>query len=118
LASNGVFTAFIKRILKGGKNESSKEGESELKRGYATYDKLQTSEAVLGHRLADLIDKKEHVFLHDIASDYPQLNPREYDSHAIGRKNTFNMPMEWNESWWCKVHALQDAYRKLAATKK
>jgi len=55
------------------------------------------------------------VFLHDIAGDYPQLHPRKYDSYAIGRKSTFNMPMEWNESWWCKIPALQAAYKKLAA---
>jgi len=115
LASDGIFTALAKRMFKRGRNEKHTEGDSASNGGYATYDKLQTSEAVLGHRLADLMNKNEHVFLHDIAGDYPQLHPRKYDSYAIGRKSTFNMPMEWNESWWCKIPALQAAYKKLAA---
>ena len=90
--------------------------------GYATehtaYKELWTSEAVLGYRLAELIDKRDQVFLHDIAGDYPQLEPRKYDLLATGRKNSSGMPMEWNESWWCKASALQNAYRRLGSPKK
>ncbi len=118
--SNGIFAALATRIFQNGKNKRRSEvaSKSAGEGAYATYEKVCTSEAVLGHQLANLMSGHDHVFLHDIAGEYPQLQPRKYDSYAIGRKDTSNMPMEWNESWWCRVPALKDAYRRLSASKK
>ncbi|MFH1081395.1 MAG: class I SAM-dependent methyltransferase [Pseudomonadota bacterium] len=78
-----------------------------------TFDGNCTSEAIFGNKLAALIPPEGHVFLHDIANDYPQLTPRKYDHVAVGRSDSNNDPMEWNESWWCNVSDLKKAYRQL-----
>lgn len=81
--------------------------------GVQTYDGNCTTEAMLGNDLAALMKPENFVFLYDIANDYPQLSSRKYDSSAIGRTDCNNVPMEWNESWWCKVTALKAAYHSL-----
>jgi hypothetical protein len=77
-----------------------------------TFDGNCTTEAIWGNKLADLMKPEDHVFLYDIANDYQQMTPRKYDHAAIGRSDSNNIPMEWNESWWCNVAALKVAYRQ------
>lgn len=79
-----------------------------------TFDGNCTTEAVWGNRLASFMKKEENVFLYDIANDYPELSPRKYDHTVIGRTDSQNKPMEWNETWWCTVSALKAAYRRLS----
>jgi len=55
---------------------------------------------------------EDHVFIHDITNDCQQMTLRKYDHAAIGRSDSNNIPMEWNESWWCNVAALKVAYRQ------
>jgi len=83
-----------------------------------TFDGNCTSEAIFGNKLASLMQPEDHVYLYDIADDYPQLSPRKYDHLAVGRSNAHDAPMEWNETWWCKAAALKDAYRRLAELEK
>ena len=77
-----------------------------------TFDGNCTTEAIWGSKLATLMKQEDHVFLHDIANDYPQLTPRRYDHAAVGRTNSTDLPMEWNETWWCKVEAFKTVYRQ------
>ena len=77
-----------------------------------TFDGNCSTEAVFGNKLVALMKPEDHVFLYDIANDYPQMTPRKYDHAAIGRSDSNNTPMEWNESWWCNVAALKLAYRQ------
>ncbi|PKN05483.1 MAG: hypothetical protein CVU74_01565 [Deltaproteobacteria bacterium HGW-Deltaproteobacteria-9] len=83
-----------------------------------TFNGNFTSESILGTQLAALAAPEDHVFLHDIADNYPQLTPRKYDHAAVGRTDSNNIPMEWNETWWCKVAALKKAYRQLNETQR
>jgi hypothetical protein len=78
-----------------------------------TYDGNCTTEAALGNDLAALMKPEDSFFLHDIIDDYPNLQPKKYDYLVYGCANCKNMPMEWNNSWWCKVNALKKAYRFL-----
>ena len=48
----------------------------------------------------------------NIANKYPQLTPRKYDYIAVGRTDKNNVPMEWNETWWCKVEEFKVMYRR------
>jgi hypothetical protein len=77
-----------------------------------TFDGNCSTEAILGNKLANLMKPEDHVFLYDITNDYQQMTPRKYDHAAIGRSDSNNIPMEWNESWWCNVVALKVAYRQ------
>jgi hypothetical protein len=77
-----------------------------------TFDGNCTTEAIWGNKLAALMKPEDHVFLCDIANNYQQMTPRKYDHAAIGRSDSNNIPMEWNESWWCNVAALKVAYRQ------
>jgi hypothetical protein len=77
-----------------------------------TFDGNCSTEAILGNKLANLMKPEDHVFLYDITNDYQQMTPRKYDHAAIGRSDSNNIPMEWNESWWCNVAALKVAYRQ------
>ena len=80
--------------------------------GLQTFDGNCTTEAIWGNKLAALMKPEDHVFLYDITNDYQQMTPRKYDHAAIGRSDSNNIPMEWNESWWCNVAALKVAYRQ------
>ena len=77
-----------------------------------------TTEAIWGNKLAALAAPEDHVFLHDIADDYPLLTPRKYDHAAVGRTDSNNIPMEWNETWWCNVAALKRAYCQFNETQR
>jgi hypothetical protein len=77
-----------------------------------TFDGNCTTEAIWGNKLAALMKPEDHVFLYDITNDYQQMTPRKYDHVAIGRSDSNNIPMEWNESLWCNVAALKVAYRQ------
>jgi hypothetical protein len=61
--------------------------------------------------------KEDYLFLYDIADSYSFLNPREYDRDAVGRTDSKGNPMEWNESFWCKVSAIKSAYAKINKVK-
>jgi len=78
-----------------------------------TYDGNCTTEATMGNDLAALMNPEDSLFLYDIIDDYPNLQPKKYDHIVYGRANCKNMPMEWNNSWWCKVNALKEAYKFL-----
>lgn len=83
-----------------------------------TFDGNCTTEAIWVSKLATLMKPEDHVFLYDIANYYPQLAPRKYDHVAVGRTNSNNIPMEWNESWWCKVEAFKTLYYQLSEIQK
>jgi hypothetical protein len=83
-----------------------------------TFDGNCTTEAIWGNKLAALAAPEDNVFLHDIADDYPLLTPRKYDHAVVGRTDSNNIPMEWNETWWCKVAALKRAYRQFNETQR
>jgi predicted O-methyltransferase YrrM len=78
-----------------------------------TYDGNCTTEADLGNDLAAFMKEEDSVFLYDVIDDYPNLEPPKYNSMVYGRADHKNMPMEWNNSWWCSVAALKEAYKAL-----
>jgi predicted O-methyltransferase YrrM len=81
-----------------------------------TYDGNCTTEAVLGNNLATFMKSEDYVFLYDVIDDYPNLEPSKYNSsfcRYYKRADYKNMPMEWNNSWWCSVTALKEAYKAL-----
>ncbi len=81
-----------------------------------TYDGNCTTEAVLGNDLAALMKPEDSVFLYDVIDDYPNLEPLKYNSlfcRYYPRADDKNQPMEWNNSWWCSVTALKEAYKTL-----
>ncbi len=80
--------------------------------GLQTFDGNCTTEAIWGSTLSTLMKPGDHIFLHDIANKYPQLTPRKYDYAAIGRTDKNNVPMEWNETWWCKAEEFKVMYRR------
>jgi Methyltransferase domain len=84
--------------------------------GPQTFDGNCTTEAIWGTKLAALMKWEDHVFLHDIANQYPQLTPRKYDHVAVGRTDSRDVPMEWNETWWCKVAAFKEIYHRFKET--
>lgn len=86
--------------------------------GLQTFDGNFTTEAIWGNNIATFMNPEYHVFLYDIANQYPQLTPRKYNHAAIGRSDCNNVPMEWNESWWCKVTALKTAYSQFEKMQK
>ncbi len=88
---------------------------AENKDSLETFNGNFTTEAIWGNKLAALMNPDDHVFLHDIANDYPELSPRKYDHSVIARTDSNNNPMEWNESWWCTVSALKKAYTQISA---
>lgn len=83
-----------------------------------TFNGNFTTEAIWGNKLAALAALEDHVFLYDIADDYPLMTPRKYDHATVGRTDSNNIPMEWNETWWCKVEALKRAYRQFNETQR
>lgn len=85
------------------------ESEKEL----PTYDGNCTTEAIMGNDLAAHMKQEDSLFLYDIIDNYPYLQPKKYDHLVYGRANCKNIPMEWNNSWWCKVKALKEAYKVL-----
>jgi len=81
-----------------------------------TYDGNCTTEAVLGNDLATFMKPDDFVFLYDLIDDYPHLEPQKYSSsfcRYYNRADNKNMPMEWNNSFWCSVTALKEAYKSL-----
>ena len=83
-----------------------------------TFDGNSSTEAIWGNKLAALMKPEDNVFVHDIVNDYQQMTPRKYDHAAIGRSDSKNIPMEWNEAWWCNVAALKVAYRQFNETQR
>jgi predicted O-methyltransferase YrrM len=79
----------------------------------STYDGNCTTEANMGNDLAALMRTEDSLFLYDIIDDYSNLQPKKYDHMVYGRANCKNIPMEWNNSWWCTVNALKEAYKFL-----
>jgi hypothetical protein len=82
-----------------------------------TFDGNWSTEAIWGNKIATLMKPEDNVFLYDIANLYPQLFPRKYDHLAVGRTDRYNIPMEWNETWWCKVTAFKEIYHRFIETK-
>lgn len=81
-----------------------------------TFDGNTTTEAALGNDLAAGMKQEDSVFLYDVIGDYPQLEPAKYHSlfcRYFNRSDDQNRPMEWNNSWWCTVSALKEAYQKM-----
>jgi len=78
-----------------------------------TFDGNLSTEARFGNELTALMRPWEYAFLHDLAADYPELQPKKYDPYAVGRADAQGNPMEWNESLWCQAAAVREAYRKL-----
>ncbi|PKN76341.1 MAG: hypothetical protein CVU52_05180 [Deltaproteobacteria bacterium HGW-Deltaproteobacteria-10] len=79
-----------------------------------TYDGNCTTEAIVGNDLAAVMNSEDYVFLYDVINDYPELEPAKYNSAVYGRADHKNMPMEWNNSLWCRVNAVKSAYKILA----
>jgi len=78
-----------------------------------TCDGSWTTEAAMGNDLALLMKPEDSFFLYDTINNYPNLQPGKYDHLDSIRANCENLPMEWNNSWWCKVNALKEAYKFL-----
>ncbi len=79
-----------------------------------TYDGNCTTESLLGNNLAAVMNPEDLVFLYDVINDYPDLEPAKYNSAVYGRADHENMPMEWNNSLWCRVNAVKRAYKIIA----
>ena len=78
-----------------------------------TFDGNGTTEAVYGHSLVSFMDSSDYTFLHTLADNYPELEPRRFDAHVYRRRNREGKPYEWNESLWCSVGGLRRAHRLL-----
>ncbi len=78
--------------------------------GRLTYDGNHFAEGRYLNRLAERLAADDYAYLYDLADRYPELGPREFDRQAVGRKNAFDQPMEWNESLWCYAGPLAAAY--------
>jgi hypothetical protein len=78
-----------------------------------TYDGNRTTEAVFGNDLVKFMENGEYVFVHDLIKEYPELNPRKYNSKVMARKDAEGNLSEWNESLWCFSKAVKKAYSKL-----
>ena len=116
-SKKGVFSRLLNHIRKDNHNDEApiplqvfpaEDGEE-----FQTFNGNCTSEAVWGNKLAATMNPMDHVFLYDLIPDYPELSPAKYNETVIGRADSRNRPMEWNESWWCTVAALKKVYRQL-----
>lgn len=107
----------IKKILRRTYNNAETDELISIKEN-SLYDGNRTTEAILGNKLAKLMNKSEYVFLYDIADEYPELEPRKYNSKAMARQDAKGNPLEWNESLWCYSKPLKRAYKKLNPIRK
>ncbi len=80
---------------------------------FQTFDGNITTEAQFGNELVKWMQPRNYAFLYDLVRDYYQLHPKKYYPLAVGRTDAGGHPMEWNESLWCQVAALKEAYRKV-----
>jgi len=82
-------------------------------RDLQTFDGNLSTEARFGNELTALMRQQGYAFLHDLAAEYPELQPKKYHPYAVGRTDAQGVPMEWNESLWCQAAAVREAYRKI-----
>lgn len=77
-----------------------------------SYDGNHFTEAVFINSLVENMPAESYAYLHHLAKEEQLLEVRTYDALAVGRKDSQNRPMEWNESLWTSAGSLSDAYHR------